>query len=139
MNVKQVIVVRKDLNMRKGKIAAQVAHGSMAFLTRGGLDDIYGIKHKNEMRFATDWMKVSFAKEVKEWLENSFKKVVVYVDSEDEIWEIDKRARKANLVSHIVTDRGLTEFNGVTTLTCVAIGPHEVSKFEGVTDGLPLL
>ena len=30
---KQIIIARKDLNMSPGKLAAQVSHGSMAFLT----------------------------------------------------------------------------------------------------------
>lgn len=139
MKTKQVIVIRKDLNMRKGKLAAQVAHGSMAFLTKGGVDDIYGIKHKNEMRFATDWINVDFAREIKAWLECSFKKIVCYVETENDILNLFGRACDAGLVAHIVTDSGLTEFHGEETITCVAIGPHEDSRFEGVTDDLPLM
>lgn len=130
MDTKQVIVVRKSLNMRKGKIAAQVAHASMAFLTRG-VDILYDEEGA--------YIQESLSEETVEWLKYSFVKVVVYVDSEDELLEIERKAKEKGLVVHLITDSGRTEFKGVPTNTCLAIGPHEESKFEGVTNELPLL
>ena len=132
MNTKQVIVVRKDLNMRKGKIAAQVAHASMSFLTKQT-----NILYDNY--YNTPYLDVTIYDEAIDWLEGSFAKVCVYVNSEQELLDIVSRAREKGLVNHVVTDSGRTEFNGIPTKTCAAIGPHEVSKFEGVTDHLPLL
>lgn len=101
MKTKQVIVMRKDLNMRKGKMCAQAAHASMAFLT-------------SQMH-------------------------PVYVNSEEELHEVYKKALEVGLISHLIIDNGVTEFNGVPTPTCCAIGPHVEEKFEGITNNLPLL
>lgn len=137
MNTKQVVVIRKDLNMRKGKIAAQCCHASMAFLTKKGV-----------VSYPTSWTPAEFrcyikeedhAEEIFYWLRDSFKKIVCYVNSEEELDAIHNKALEAGLISHLVEDNGATEFNGVKTKTCCAIGPHWDNKFEGVTDHLPLL
>lgn len=128
MKTKQVIVIRKDLKMRTGKMCAQASHASMAFLTRG-LDYI----GNGYYRWYCD------SEEIMHWLENSFRKICVYVNSEQELLDIHQKALGAGLISHIIEDNGATEFHGVETLTCCAIGPHEDSKFEGLTDHLPLL
>jgi PTH2 family peptidyl-tRNA hydrolase len=77
--------------------------------------------------------------EIKHWLENSFKKIVCYVNSEEELVELHQKALDAGLMSHLIEDNGATEFNGVKTKTAVAIGPAWDHKFEGITDHLPLL
>ena len=131
--------MRKDLNMRKGKMIAQGSHASMAFLTREmsvacniddptdfGADVSFGNNEK-------------FTIEVDHWLKNSFRKICVYVNSEEELQEVHQKALDSGLISHLITDNGMTEFNGVPTMTCCAIGPHSDEKFEGVTDHLPLL
>lgn len=134
MNTKQVIIVRKDLNMSEGKTAAQVAHAAMSFLTQDML-----VGYESEEWTAIKSLKEIHWIEIREWLSNSFKKIVVFVNSEEELEALHKKALDKNLISHMITDNGATEFNGVATKTCVAIGPHEDNKFENVTDGLPLL
>ncbi len=122
--------MRKDLNMRKGKMVAQGSHASMAFLTRnvqwgeGVLLILPPCQHKHEIRH---------------WLNNSFRKITVYVNSEQELRDIHDDAIFAGLVSHLIEDNGATEFGGVKTLTCCAIGPHYDHRFVGLTDTLPLL
>lgn len=130
MNTKQVIVMRKDLNMRKGKMCAQASHASMSFLTRNAA---YG---EGLLQILPDHMQPL---EVRYWLQNSFRKICVYVNSQEELVAIHQKALDAGLISHLITDNGATEFNGVPTMTCCAIGPHWDSKFEGITDQLPLL
>lgn len=127
METKQVIVVRKDLQMRKGKIAAQVSHASMAFLT-------HTMKHQ-----VADEVTIFLTKEEQEWMRHSFAKVVCYVDSEQELGALMHQARLRKLTVHEIIDSGRTEFHGVPTLTCAAFGPHDVSKFVGLTDHLKLL
>jgi PTH2 family peptidyl-tRNA hydrolase len=138
-NTKQVIVIRKDLNMRKGKIAAQASHASMAFLTKGmraSYSDDYSITLSV---FETKHYTPEHFEEITHWLKNSFRKICVYVNSEEELRELHQRVLDKGLISHIVEDNGLTEFNGVLTKTCIAIGPHYDECFEGITDHLPLL
>lgn len=137
MDTKQVIVIRKDLNMRKGKMIAQGSHASMAFLTKT-------LKIRPCSKFIVgdeEWSsaKINVSEETISWLDNSFRKIVCYVDSEEELLEIHNKALNAGLISHLIEDNGTTEFGGIKTKTCIAIGPHFCSKFEGLTDHLPLL
>jgi PTH2 family peptidyl-tRNA hydrolase len=134
-NTKQVIVVRNDLNMRKGKIAAQSCHASMAFLTKGGKVE----SGRDAYQFFGEPFMEDYKVEINHWLENSFRKICVYVNSEEELYELHQKALNKGLISHIVEDNGATEFNGVKTLTCCAIGPNWDEKFIGITDHLPLL
>jgi len=136
MNTKQVIVMRKDLNMRKGKMCAQASHACMSFLTKNGQ---FGYHKDNQNLFYTDDFSVDARIQIAHWLNNSFRKIAVYVNSEEELVAIHQAALDAKLISHLITDNGATEFNGVHTMTCCAIGPHWDSKFEGITDQLPLL
>jgi peptidyl-tRNA hydrolase, PTH2 family len=118
---KQVIVIRKDLNMRKGKMVAQGSHASMAFLTRRLQDN----QPVTEIQ--------------KEWLDNSFTKICVSVDSEQELLEIYEKAKNMNIECHIVTDNGTTEFNGVPTKTCLALGPDKAEILDQISGHLKLL
>lgn len=133
---KQVIVIRKDLKMRLGKACAQASHASMAFLTKG----MYLAAINDGYEFSTDTIyECRRVEEIKHWLENSFRKICVYVESKQELLDIHQKALDNGLISHIVTDNGATEFNGVPTVTALGIGPAWDSKFVGITDHLPLL
>jgi PTH2 family peptidyl-tRNA hydrolase len=141
MNTKQVIVMRKDLNMRKGKMIAQGSHASMSFLTKNGSvcrdwrDEDWCV-----IEFCSSTYEIEkYEEEINHWLQNSFRKITVYVNSQEELEAVHQAALNAGLISHLVTDNGATEFNGVPTMTCCAIGPHWDSKFEGITDHLLLL
>jgi PTH2 family peptidyl-tRNA hydrolase len=134
-HTKQVIVMRNDLNMRKGKMCAQASHASMAFLTRGG--GFYQSSLEDDRAFHNERM--SNLEEAEEWMKNSFTKVCVRVDSEEELDEIYNKAKEAGLTVHMIIDNGLTEFNGVKTKTCLAIGPHYSEKIDLITKHLKLL
>lgn len=114
--MKQIIILRKDLNMRKGKMIAQGAHASLSSI----LDNL---DHPN----------------VKMWLENAFTKIAVSVDSEEELKEVYEKAKKAGLIASLIIDNGLTEFNGVKTPTAVAIGPASNEELKDITGHLKLL
>jgi PTH2 family peptidyl-tRNA hydrolase len=118
---KQVIVMRKDLNMRKGKMVAQGSHASMSFLTRR----IQNGRPLTEIQ--------------REWLKNSFTKICVSVDSEQELMDIARQAEDSNVECHVITDNGTTEFNGVPTKTCLALGPDKPEVLDKISGHLRLL
>jgi PTH2 family peptidyl-tRNA hydrolase len=127
MDVKQVLIIRKDLNMRKGKIAAQAAHASNIFL----IDKIKQLQERPG--------EALFTKEELHWINNKFTKICVSVDSEQEMLEIYEMAKKSDLNVSKIVDSGTTEFNGVPTLTALAIGPDVSPLIDNVTGHLKLL
>jgi len=124
MNVKQVIVIRRDLKMRRGKEIAQGAHAAMMWLSERLARFLYG--------------KVMLSDEEQEWMSGTFTKVTLQVDSEEALLDVFNRARAKGLTAHLVTDSGKTEFDGVPTKTCCAIGPHKAEKIDEVTKDLKL-
>lgn len=112
---KQVIVLRKDLNMRKGKMVAQGCHASM----KATLENI---DHPC----------------VKAWLAGQFTKIAVSVDSEEELKEIYRNAKENDLVCSLILDAGRTEFKE-PTYTAVAVGPAKRADVDQITGHLKLL
>ena len=126
--MKQVIVMRTDLNMRKGKMCAQSSHASMAFLTR--TSEFVGHKFT---------VKLDNAEEAFIWMQEGFTKICVKIDSEHGLMELYDKALRAGLEAQLIIDACFTEFNGVPTKTCIAIGPHECHKIDLITGHLQLL
>ena len=126
---KQVIVIRRDLRMRRGKEIAQGAHASMAWLAERVLA---------RMTPAGSAADVQFSEAERAWLTSSFRKVTVKVGSEPELLAVYEKALEAGLAAHLITDRGLTEFGGVPTRTCLAIGPDYDDLIDPVTGDLEL-
>jgi len=124
--IKQVIVIRKDLKMRRGKEIAQGAHASIAFLSN--------IVRRS---LVSAQLPVLSMAEM-EWINTKFTKICLTVESEQELLDIQKKALEANLVVHLITDAGLTEFDGIPTNTCLAIGPDYSEKIDPVTGHLKL-
>lgn len=114
--MKQIIILRKDLNMRKGKMVAQGAHASMK-VTLENLRD----------------------KRVKEWLRGAFAKIAVSVDSEEELLDLYIEAKNQGFLVALIQDKGLTEFHGILTNTAIAIGPDIPEKLDELTGKLKLL
>jgi peptidyl-tRNA hydrolase, PTH2 family len=126
MEHKQVIVLRKDLNMRKGKMVAQGAHASMRAIL-------------NLARREGDTLVIPLDARSETWLCGRFKKICVSVNSESELLELHRQALAANLIASLIQDAGLTEFGGIPTYTAVAIGPDEGDKIDQLTGRLALL
>jgi len=124
--IKQVIVMRHDLKMRRGKQIAQGAHASISFLCR---------RLQNGGSVSLD----DFPEDQQVWLRGSFAKVCVRVNSEEELIAIYDRAVEAGLEVHLITDSGKTEFHGVPTRTCLAVGPADAEKIDAITGELELL
>lgn len=124
-DVKQVIVVRKDLNMRKGKIAAQVGHASLKFLVDGNVSE------------RPDTLVVELSVDEATWLfGGSFTKIVLGCDSEQELQDLILKARLHGVNVYPIIDAGRTEFHGVSTLTCASFGPSTIEDVDRITGQL---
>jgi PTH2 family peptidyl-tRNA hydrolase len=128
--------MRKDLNMRKGKMVAQGAHASMAAILNQGR---YWSDHDKINGERVIEFKLTLDNRMLGWLNGNFKKVCVYVNSEEELLALHQKAKDLGIITVLITDSGLTEFNGVPTNTCIAVGPDFEEKVDQVTGGLPLL
>jgi PTH2 family peptidyl-tRNA hydrolase len=131
--IKQVIILRKDLNMRKGKMAAQASHASMAALVS---------REKAQLTPQDDGSFVlshAISKEAAEWFQELSVKIVVGVGSEKELLDLYEKAQQLNLPCSLIQDAGLTEFGGIPTYTAVGIGPCESDLVDPLTQSLPLL
>ena len=114
MTLKQVIVVRNDLGLPKGKLAAQVAHAAVE------------AAHKCD--------KVLY----QQWRHAGQKKSVVKVQTEQELYQIAQFAKDSGIATAIITDAGKTCIAPGTT-TCVGIGPAEEMTIDRITGELKLL
>lgn len=140
---KQVIVLRKDLNMRKGKMVAQGAHASMAAIL-----NLAPQRRPNFLcrlwsgltrRPRPDSLAIPLDNNIGPWLNGRFAKICVSVPDEASLELVYARARAAGLPCAIIRDSGLTEFHGTPTLTAVAVGPGPVEEVDDITGALPLL
>jgi PTH2 family peptidyl-tRNA hydrolase len=117
MEYKMVIVVRDDLSLSCGKIAAQASHAAVgcAFLAK-----------KNR----TKWFR--------SWRDEGEKKVVVRAADLDELYNLQRDAKARKITTYLVTDAGLTEIPPGTT-TCLGIGPAPNKQLDPITGALTLL
>ncbi|MGD9396172.1 MAG: peptidyl-tRNA hydrolase Pth2 [Candidatus Thorarchaeota archaeon] len=114
---KQVIAVRTDLGMSRGKIAVQVAHGSVSSAEQARVlkQDIW-----------------------KAWLREGQKKVAVKVGSDEELIELRRKAVSHSLPHALIRDAGMTELPP-GTITVLGIGPAKAEIIDEVTGELKLL
>lgn len=112
--MKQVIIVRKDLKISTGKLAAQACHASLGSYRRAD------------------------NKTIKKWESESEKKVVVGVNNLKELFEVYEVVKNAGVPYYLVRDAGLTELPK-STVTCLGIGPDEDEKIDKITKDLKLL
>ena len=115
-DIKQVIVVRTDLEMGKGKIAAQVGHACVL-----GAENV----RKSHPEWFDKW-----------WLNQE--KIVLKVSGSKELENIKKHAIDLNLPWSEVSDAGHTQLAPGTT-TCISIGPAPENLIDRVTGELKLL
>jgi len=129
MNVKQVIIMRKDLKVRRGKEIAQGSHAAQAFLTN---------KIRKELKPSSNQVTIELTEEEIIWINGKFTKVCLQVGSEEELLYIFNRAKEAGLTCELITDAGLTEFKGIPTNTAVGIGPNKSEDIDEITGVLSL-
>jgi len=115
--LKQAIVVRSDLKMGRGKLAAQVAHASLSAAEEAS--------RKNEGWYA-------------DWKEEGQAKIVLKARGEDELEDLLRRARSLHVSASLIQDRGLTQLKPGTT-TCIGLGPAPDELIDKITGKLKLL
>ena len=132
---KQVIVLRKDLGMRKGKMVAQGAHASLkVFFDRGYISWGWPPNAADPLL----QLHATLTEEMATWFNGSFTKICVSVNSEAELLAIYEKAKGAEVPCSLILDAGKTEFKG-PTYTAVAVGPDDPAVVDIITGKLPLL
>lgn len=135
-DVKQVILYRRDLKMRKGKIAAQCAHASLAVFLRSAISPegiavaIDGTPHPLD---PASTLVVPMDAAMVTWTTRGFKKIVLSVDDEAALLEAHRLAQEAGIPCALIRDSGKTEFGGVPTYTTVALGPAESAVIDPIS------
>ncbi len=114
MGLKQVILVRKDLNLPKGKLAAQAAHAAVEAVLN------------------------SEKKKIEEWRKQGQKKVILKVNDEKELFEFKELAKAAKLKTALITDAGRTVI-APGTKTCIGIGPDDEEEIDSITGSLKMV
>lgn len=137
---KQMIVMRRDLNMRKGKVAAQAGHACVEAVLMALIRE----KRLDQLRISEDgtWVYLddagSDATPLADWFDAGVAKVCVYVDGEDALLDLYRKGREAGFAVALVRDAGLTEFGGEPTYTCLAFEPLPAATIDPLTGRLPL-
>ncbi|KAI0900434.1 PTH2-domain-containing protein [Annulohypoxylon nitens] len=122
---KLVLVVRTDLGMTKGKIAAQCSHATLAC-------------YKTLTKAASHNPSSPEAKLLQRWERRGQAKIAVQVKSEDELLELMGKARSLGITSEVIQDAGRTQIDP-GSLTVLGVGPAPKSLVDRVTGGLKLL
>ncbi|MDE1767828.1 MAG: peptidyl-tRNA hydrolase Pth2 [Candidatus Micrarchaeota archaeon] len=115
--IKQVILVRNDLDMGKGKLAAQVAHASI-------MSYLIAVKENKEI--------------VDEWMKGGQKKIVLKVDDDKAIKRLFEAFKFKKIPCALVNDAGLTQLPP-GTITTLGVGPWKKSEIDFFTSALKLL
>lgn len=110
---KQVLVVRKDLNLSAGKLSAQCCHATL------------------------EAYKLAKPREREQWTAEGQKKVILYAKDLSELMALKDKAKKLKLPISIIRDAGLTEIQP-GTITCIGIGPSSAKEIDKVTGDLKL-
>ena len=116
MDYKQALIVRTDLGMQRGKIAAQASHASVTAS--------YKVLKKNPELFNA-WFK-------------GMAKIVLKADDLQELLNLKEKAARAGITTALITDAGRTQIPS-GTITCLAIGPDEEDKIDKIIKNLKLL
>ena len=114
VKMKQVMIVRTDLKMRKGKIAAQCCHGAIGAYKKSPADKI------------------------RKWENEAYAKVVLKVQTKEELIELKKLADDNGISNYLVVDAGRTQIP-TSSITVLALGPDEDEILDKITGDLKLL
>jgi peptidyl-tRNA hydrolase, PTH2 family len=129
-NVKQVILIRRDLHMRRGKEIAQGSHASMEFVVSQLREQL--------LKDPAAPISVKLDEAAIGWITRGIAKVCLRVESEEELLRCHEAARAKGIPSHVIRDSGRTEFHGVPTYTACAIGPAPAEAIDAITGELTL-
>lgn len=125
--IKMICVMRTDLRntdgmrLPKGKLIAQGGHAYMGAVLNLLKNNPDALSKNNEL---------------KQWLDSSFTKICLKVDSEEELLGLYKKLKESDINVVLITDNGDTQFGGIKTPTCIGIGPDYSSKLDAFTGHL---
>jgi len=119
VNTKQYIILRKDLKMNKGKIAAQASHASVNAYIQCLNDEPHQEILDN-------------------WFNTGYTKIALSVSSEEELNNVFKKAISYKLHTSYIIDEGRTCFDGKETPTCIGIGPEKTEILNKLFSDLKL-
>jgi len=135
---KQIILVRKDIKLPKGKLGSQTAHASLGVVKKlilaGNLDPFYYDKILPHPEDIYGWKRDYIG----QWWLGSWTKVCLGLGSIDELDPLLDKCVEANLIYDIVTDNGLTVYNGTPTITCIGIEPSSSEILDPIFGHLKL-
>lgn len=135
---KMMIVMRRDLKMRKGKIAAQAGHACIDAI----LMALSKEERINDFKMSDDGLVLKNTNKpnspLSDWFAYGCAKVCVYLDSEEALLGIAEKAKEKGIIASVITDAGMTEFHGVPTKTCLALEPLPADVADELTGYLPL-
>jgi PTH2 family peptidyl-tRNA hydrolase len=114
MGYKQVILIRNDLKLPKGKMAGQAAHAAVEAALKCEPDKI------------------------RKWRLTGSAKIVVKVDSKEELYKYIQEAKDCKMTTSVITDAGRTVIEP-GTVTCAAIGPEEEEAIDAITGKIKLM
>lgn len=128
---KQVIIAVRG-HMPQGKLASQAAHAAVA--------NVLNMEHSKYTKDGVVYLTLTYPENSPEqhWMEESFTKILLGVDTEEEMIAIYEKAKAKGMNVSLIEDEGRTVFNGVSTKTCIAIGPDSRNNFIGITDHLKM-
>lgn len=131
--IRQVILMRTDLDMPIGKMTSQSAHASLgAFLKQTKRFKISDTTTKLELEYED-------GSYMNEWLDGIFTKITLEVKSEEKLLNLVKKAEEAGINVCLITDSGKTVFGGVPTITCACLGIAPKEELDKITGRLRLL
>jgi peptidyl-tRNA hydrolase len=146
MPTKQVIVLRTrypdgrggQMGMRFGKSGAQIAHASeKVFFDRAvrGFEDVAVLMPGADTytSLGKRVLVIPLTPEMEPWVFGTFTKVLVGVETEEELLRVHELAKEAGLPTALIQDMGATEFKGVPTYTTCGIGPAEAADIDRIT------
>jgi PTH2 family peptidyl-tRNA hydrolase len=122
-NVKQVIVVRKDLKLRKGKLASLAAHAAMQFILDNNESD------------RPDELQVKLSQQEVHWIQGSFDKDVLGIDSHDALSDMVLKAELNGVNVYSIFDKSKKPDEG-PQLVCAAFGPDEEDQLDQIIGNL---
>ena len=138
---KQIIIARKDLNMSAGKLAAQVSHASMAFLTnairRNLIKDLYYYDSEHNIYYSTE---LNFNKDLfEQWIDGEFTKCVLEAKNKSQLLKAKTLAEEMGMIEDedffCIYDNCHTELtpedNG-RTLTCIGFKPMDSEVIDKI-------
>ncbi|MFB0543898.1 MAG: peptidyl-tRNA hydrolase Pth2 [Candidatus Bathyarchaeia archaeon] len=114
---KQAIILRVDLGMSMGKLISQACHACL-----GAVEEAKKTRHEAWRR----------------WRDEGAKKVILKVESLEELLELVAKAEEQDIPHALIEDRGLTEVPP-GTVTALGVGPEKSELVDRVTGGLKLL